>query len=141
MPNSFAEVYLHFVWTTWDRMPLVTQDIEVQIYATIAAKCQELKCQVLEIGGVEDHVHVLVRMSATVSPAELAHGMKGSSSHLVTHVLQKSFKWRGSYGVLSVSPNQVERVRAYIRNQKQHHATGEIQDKWERDAEPRNTGV
>jgi putative transposase len=136
LPNSFAEVYLHFVWTTWDRLPLITADIEPRIYALIADKCAELRCQLIEIGGVEDHIHVLVRMPAAMSPAQLAHGMKGSSSHLATHALGKSFKWRGSYGVLSVSPNQVTRVRAYIRNQKQHHRSGEVHQQWEQDFEP-----
>jgi REP element-mobilizing transposase RayT len=103
------------------------------MYTLIADKCTELQCQLIEIGGVEDHVHVLVRVPASVRPADLAHGMKGSSSHLATHVLGKSFKWRGSYGVLSVSLNHVTRVRQYIRNQKQHHAVGDIQPVWEQD--------
>ena len=136
MPNSFAEIYLHFVWTTWDRQELITPPIEPKLYAAIAAKCLELRSQVIEIGGVEDHVHVLVRIPAAISPSEVAKGLKGASSHFVTHVLgEKSFKWKGSFGVLSVSPNQITKVREYIRNQKQHHGSGNTHARWERDTE------
>ena len=130
-------MYVHFVWTTWDREPLITPLVEPRIYSAIAAKCHELGCQPIEIGGVEDHVHVLVRLSATVSIAQLAHGIKGSSSHLATHALNVPFKWRGSYGAFSVGRSEVTRIRKYIRNQKEHHAKRELVAEWERDEEPR----
>ena len=84
MRAPYTELYLHCVWATWDRLPLVTDDIEARLYAAIAAKCRELKCVPLAIGGVEDHVHLVVRLHTTVSVAQLLKGVKGSSSHLVT---------------------------------------------------------
>src|SRR5438552_9082654 len=78
----YTELYLHCVWATWDRLPLITPDIEEQIYASIAAKCNDLNCYVLAIGGVTDHVHLLVRFPTTLSVSTLAGEAKGASSHL-----------------------------------------------------------
>ena len=126
--NSFTRAYIHFVWATWDRDRLITSEFEAGLYSGIAGACRDLKGQPLEIGGTEDHVHVLVRLPATVSIADMAQKMKGSSSHLVNHALQPglSFRWQGTYGAVSVSPQDVARVRAYIRNQKRHHADNEL---------------
>ena len=87
MPDSRIRIYVHFVWATWDRLPLITPEIEAGVHGHIAEKCRELGCWPLEIGGIEDHVHVLVQMSSTVTAALLAKEMKGASSHLVNYVL------------------------------------------------------
>jgi REP element-mobilizing transposase RayT len=91
------------IWSTWDRLPLLTFDIESQVYACIAKKCHELNCRPLAIGGIEDHVHLLTRFHTTVSVAHLAKETKGASSHLVTHVLKPGdfFKWQGVAAVLT----------------------------------------
>jgi putative transposase len=134
MPESCTHLYVHFVWATWDRLPLITPELEPQVYASIAKKCQELRCELRAIGGVENHVHTLIRLHATVSAAELAKGMKGASSHLATHVLAPNqfFKWQGTYGAFSVSLEDVPHVRAYIELQKEHHARSDIRPDWER---------
>jgi REP element-mobilizing transposase RayT len=89
---------------------------------------------VIAIGGKEDHVHALVRLHAAVSAAAVAKAMKGSSSHLVTHVLapEGEFKWQGTYGAFSVSPDHLGAVRAYIERQKEHHAGSGVRAEWER---------
>jgi REP element-mobilizing transposase RayT len=71
-----------------------------------------------------DHVHVLTRFHTTIAVADLVQHLKGSSSHLVTHELQvgKFFKWQGSYGAFTVAKSDVPRVKAYILDQKRHHA-------------------
>ena len=125
MRESLVECYLHLIWSTWDRQPVLTSDIEVPVYACIRAECGELKVEVLEIGGTENHVHLLVRIPATLSIATLAKQVKGASSHLVTHKYKRpyEFKWQGAYAAYSVSRSMLSSVKAYISNQKVHHAT------------------
>jgi REP element-mobilizing transposase RayT len=79
-------------------------------------------------------VHCLVRLHSPVSVATLAHDIKGASSHLITHLIApgQGFKWQGNYGAFSVSPGELDPVRAYIRNQKQHHAGSTTRSEWER---------
>ncbi len=124
MYNNLTQLYLHLVWATWDRLPFITPQVESPLYAAIAAKCSELKCMPLAIGGMPDHVHVLLCFPATITVAVIAKNLKGASSHLMTHALapELEFKWQGSYGAFTVSKSGVDRVIAYIRGQKTHHA-------------------
>ena len=133
MRTPYTQLYLHMIWSTWDRLPLLTSDIESQVYACIAKKCHELKCRPLAVGGIEDHVHLLTRFHTTVSVAHLAKETKGASSHLVTHVLKPGdfFKWQGAYGAFTLRKGDVEQVRAYIENQKEHHREGRLVGEWE----------
>ena len=85
MRAPYTQLYLHCVWATWDRLPLITPAIESRVYAAVAAKAHELKCEVLAIGGIEDHVHLLVRLPTTLTIADLLKGVKGASSHFVVH--------------------------------------------------------
>jgi putative transposase len=126
MPQSLSLVFVHYVWATWHRAPLIGSKLRSPLYGCISNKCSELKCELIAIGGVEDHVHVLVRMHADISVGELAKGMKGASSHLITHQIapEEGFKWQGGYGALSVSRNHVTRIVRYIARQEEHHASG-----------------
>jgi REP element-mobilizing transposase RayT len=129
-----THVCVHFVWATWNRAAFLTPELEERIYDCVTRKSEETRRLLLAIGGTENHVHVLVRLHSMVSVAQLAHGMKGSSSHLTTHVLaaDQPFKWQGTYGAFSVGENDVDRVRTYIKMQKEHHARGNLVPDWER---------
>jgi putative transposase len=119
-------VAVHFVWATWDRQPLITEDIERELWRYIGAVCADDKCEILAIGGMPDHVHLLVLLSNTVTMADLMKCVKGGSSAFVSDKLRPGewFKWQGSYGAFSVSRPQIDKVAEYIANQKQHHVDG-----------------
>ena len=57
MRAPYTQLYVHLVWSTWDRLPLVTPALESGIYAAITAKCKEMQCDPIAIGGIEDHVY------------------------------------------------------------------------------------
>ncbi|NLF03363.1 MAG: IS200/IS605 family transposase [Anaerolineales bacterium] len=137
MPSPCSQLYVHLVWTTWERLPLITPAVELVLCAALAAKCAELGAQCLAVGAVADHVHVLVRCHPSATVSELVGQMKGSSSHLINHEIPESgsFRWQAAHGAFSVSPAGVERVRRYIVNQKQHHREGSISpdvEQWDR---------
>lgn len=134
MRSPYTQLYLHCVWATWDRLPLITSQIEAQIYAAIQAKCVELKCNVVAIGGVQDHVHVLLRFPTTLAVATMVKEMKGASSHLTSHRITPNdfFKWQGSYGAFTVSKADVKRVSDYVLNQKTHHDAKTLFEDWEK---------
>ncbi|HEX7410107.1 MAG TPA: IS200/IS605 family transposase [Candidatus Binatia bacterium] len=135
MRSRFTQLYLHSVWATWDRMPLLVPAIEQTVYAAVLAKCRQLDCEPLAIGGMADHVHLLVRFPTTLTVADLVKEVKGATSHLVTHEMPgELFKWQGSYGAFTVSKELVPQLRAYIEGQKQHHGSGGIVEEWERTA-------
>jgi len=126
MSNTYMQLYVHMVWGTWDRLPLLVGGVKDAAYACIRAKCKELGAKVIELGGVADHVHLLVELPTTRCIADLAKEAKGSSSHLVNHEVQSAgaFKWQGGYAAFTVSKSLGPTVREYIRNQEEHHRAG-----------------
>jgi REP element-mobilizing transposase RayT len=123
MRSPWTQLYLHFTWATWDRHPFLTQSVRQRVYECIQAECVQMGAEVVAIGGIEDHVHLLVRVPATVAPAALAKQVKGASSHLMNHEIARgqTFKWQGGYGVFSVSKREVPVIRDYVLRQEQHH--------------------
>ncbi len=126
-------MYLHCVWATWDRLPLITPNIQKVVYAAIIKQCEQLKCTVIAIGGIEDHVHLLTGFPSTLTVSNLIKKIKGSSSHLITHEIKPDefFKWQGSYGAFTVSHEMLDKVANYIRNQEIHHRQKSIIPTWE----------
>lgn len=141
MRRTRLTVFVHLVWATWDRLPLLTDDLTREVYRAIGAKCTELRAEVIAIGGVADHVHLLVELPATLTIAHLVGQVKGVSAHLINHRLTPgaSFKWRGAYAAFSVSPRAVPRVVDYIARQQEHHAAGTAIPELELSATERGT--
>jgi putative transposase len=137
MPNSCTPVYVHFVWATFDWEPTIRPEWEERLYGAIAAKCEELQAGLLAVNGMADHIHVLVRLPATISLAEMAKFLKGTTSHLINSEMRPPlrFQWQGAYYANSVSRSELDIVCAYIRNQKRHHREDSVNPEWERTEE------
>ncbi len=133
MRSPLAKLYVHAVWATWDRLPLITPELEPRVYGEIVEKARTLRTLTLAVGGMPDHIHLLVRLPTTLSVAELLKGVKGSSSHLVAQLIMPNefFKWQGAYGAFTLAEAEVNRCIDYIRGQKQHHAEGQLDAQWE----------
>jgi putative transposase len=135
MRKPFTKLYLHLVWSTWNRAPLLTPVLQLAVDRCIRDKCVELGVDVVAFGGVSDHVHLLVRPPTTISVADLVKQVKGSSSHMVSSRLHEPFRWQGRYGAFTVSPSHVPRVRDYVLNQERHHADGSTHPRLEQTEE------
>ena len=124
MREPFTQVYLHLVWATWNRAPLLTPELWRAVDGCIRHECAQMRVEVVALGGVEDHVHLLVRIPMTLPIASLVKQVKGSSSHLLSERLKVPFRWQGGYGAFSVSKSAVARAREYVLNQERHHREG-----------------
>ncbi len=123
MRHSGIVLYVHIVWATWDRQPIITPEICPQLYRAVGAVCQEIDCQIIAIGGMPDHVHLLLRQAPQLALPDIVRRIKGNTSHFVTHEVKiPFFKWQGGYGAVSLSPSSVTKVTDYIKHQEQHHA-------------------
>ena len=124
MGKPFTQLYAHLVWATWGRLPLITPSNEAALFACLGRETLDLDCQLLAIGGIEDHVHLLLRMPPTLCISDAVKQLKGNSSHLASHVLAPAdgFKWQGYYGAFSVSRGDLGRVKDYVLQQKERHA-------------------
>jgi putative transposase len=133
MRQSLVEIYLHYVWTTQNRLPVITSERERALYRCIIQEAEKLECVVCALGGVEDHVHLLLKISSKHAPAFLIKQIEGVSSRFLHDQFPDTggLRWQEGYGVFSVTPTQIQPVIAYIQNQKQHHADGTLHHRWE----------
>ena len=133
MRRNKLRLYLHLVWATWDRLPLITPEIERQLYRCIENEAKDKGCKVLALNGIADHVHLVVSIPTTITIAELVKQVKGVSSRFVNEVLAPPtrFKWQGCYGAFTVSRWDVDKIVQYVKRQKEHHAANELWADWE----------
>ena len=124
MPQSLANVYIHLVFSTKHRQPFIQPEIEDKLYGYISGIGRNLDCPVLQIGGIEDHIHILLVLSMKITLADIVEDIKKNSSKWIkTQGDCDYFYWQNGYGAFSVSPRHVDRVKRYIANQKEHHRT------------------
>jgi REP element-mobilizing transposase RayT len=133
MPQSLARVVLHIVFSTKHRAPFFRDvDLSARIHAYMAGVLQHIGCEPILINGAVDHVHILCNLSRTVSIAQLVEETKKSTSKWMKaqEPQHRDFYWQGGYSAFSVSSSNVERVRAYIADQEEHHRKVSFQDEF-----------
>lgn len=133
MSHSYNRIWIHAVWSTKNRLPLIKPNIEKPIFSFISDQLKELGCPVRIINGMPDHIHCLFLQNPQKSMAEIIKQLKGSSSHYVNqnNMLSEKFAWQTGYAAFSVSESVVEKVYQYIDNQKQHHQKRTFQHEYE----------
>jgi len=135
MAQSLSQIYVHIVFSTKNRKPFLQHvPSRARLHKVLAKTCNNLDSACLEVGGVEDHVHLLCRLSKTSSASELIKELKRVSSAWVKSELSglDDFYWQNGYGAFSISPSHVEALRKYIANQESHHRRESFQDEFRR---------
>ncbi|HMO65040.1 MAG TPA: IS200/IS605 family transposase, partial [Verrucomicrobiota bacterium] len=115
----------HIVFSTKNREPWLNDAVCERLWPYLGGIARENKMMVLEVGGVADHVHVLVSIPASMSVSKAVQLIKGGSSHWIkeTFANMAGFAWQDGYGAFTVSESQLDTVRDYIRRQPEHHRT------------------
>jgi REP element-mobilizing transposase RayT len=123
MSHSLSKIWIHAVWATKERKPLVISSVEGKLYPFISSQLREMGCPVRIINGMPDHVHCLFLLSREKSISDVIKQIKGSSSHFINQneMISEKFAWQTGYAAFSVSESGVEKVYQYIKNQKRHH--------------------
>ena len=129
--HSHAELFVHAVWTTKNRLALLGEDDLARIGTTTQKTARKMGAVVHAAGGTEDHVHVLARYRPDLAVSTLVRSMKASTSYIL-RLEAGEFSWQEGYAAFSVSMKDVSRVEAYILGQEEHHAT---KNTWD-DCEP-----
>ncbi len=127
------DVFVHLVWSTWRRLQVIAEASEGQRHAAMAARCVSERCPPPAVGGVADHVHLLVRLDPSVPIARLVDAVKGTSSYLMNHEISpgRRFRWQERYGAVSLAPDDVPAVERYVREQRSHHRVSQLLDELE----------
>jgi putative transposase len=131
MPQSLVKIYVHIVFSTKDRQPFLRDAaIRNRLHAYLQGICANQKCPALRVGGVEDHVHILCRLSKTLDVSTLIRELKRDSSSWVKSEDSRlsDFYWQRGYAALSVSPGHVPGLIGYIEDQEEHRRRETFQD-------------
>lgn len=135
MPQSHAQIYVHLVFSTKNRTPFIDPNIRPELFAYLSEVCRNLDVPTLRVGGVSDHVHLLARMSRTITLAEWVGKLKSVSSQWMKTKGERNcemFQWQRGYGAFSISPGHVDPVMRYIMDQEKHHRHESFQDEMRR---------
>lgn len=123
MPSAYTQNFYHTVFSTKHRTNLITPDLEARLFPFIGGVLRDLRCSLLAINGMPDHLHLLIRYRADLSHSEMLQQIKGRSSKWINETIPRSshFSWQEGYGGFTVSKSAVPEVEAYIARQKEHH--------------------
>jgi len=130
MPQSLAKVYIHAIFSSKNREPLLHDEWRDELFNVLGGTANNLDCQSLIVGGIADHVHMLFQLGRTITIADAVGKIKSTSSNWINQSrgLTTEFHWQAGYAAISVSQSNVEAVREYIRRQPEHHARQSFQD-------------
>ncbi len=116
-------LFYHIVWGTKNREEFISPAWESDLYGYLWGKATALECIPHAIGGIPDHIHVVISIPPKLSIAKMIGHLKGASSHHINkNHMDGSFAWQAEYGVFSFSEKALPKIVAYAKNQKNHHA-------------------
>jgi len=129
---SYVSSYFHCVFSTKERRPLITAALRERLWPFMGGIARQNKIKAIEIGGVEDHAHLLLSLPATMPVSKALQLIKGGSSKWIheTFPEHRLFAWQEKYGAFSVSVSQLDTVIEYIRKQPEHHRKQSFQEEF-----------
>ncbi len=132
MTNSYTSIYVHTIFSTHNREPLLSSELRERLWAYMGGIARENKFKAISVGGVIDHAHMLISIPASIAVAKAVQLIKGGSSkwlHENFGSLRK-FAWQEGYGAFSVGASQVDEVVQYIAHQDAHHRLRSFQEEY-----------
>src|SRR5699024_5842704 len=123
MANTYTQIHIHAVFAVRNRLSLINESWEEELYKYITGIIQNQGHKLLAINGMPDHLHILFGMRPVQSLSELMQDIKGDSSKWINNkrLVKGRFSWQAGYGAFSYAKSQLPNVIRYIENQKKHH--------------------
>ncbi len=119
----YWRLFYHIVWATKHRLSLIEPAWEADLHGYLRGKAIASECIPHAIGGMSDHVHVVISIPPKLPVATLIGQLKGASSHHANErYANGAFAWQAEYGVFSFSERSLSRIIEYVNSQKKHHA-------------------
>ena len=131
MSSTHLSLHYHIVFSTKDRTPTIRGAWRERLHAYLGGVVRNVEGVPEAIGGVADHVHLLIGLRATARLADVVRDAKAVSSRWVhDEIGERAFAWQEGYGALTVSPSQREAVRDYVSRQEEHHRKRTFQEEY-----------
>ena len=144
MPRrSPALIFIHVVWATSRRRPVLPRSLDDQLLNLLAYKAREKRCMLLAGGCAPDHVHAVVRLASSVSLGALVMHLKGSSAYELhrKQLLPRQVFWQDGYWAESLGPHDLEPILRYVRGQRLHHDLSHPAECWQAGDSPPAGGL
>jgi REP element-mobilizing transposase RayT len=134
MPQSLANILVHFIFSTKNRQPVLSDVVRPLLWRYLAGALDALDCRAIQIGGTADHVHILCHMSRNIAACKVVEEVKKESSKWIKQQGNdlSDFYWQGGYGAFSVGQSGVAATESYILRQEEHHRQVSFQDEYRR---------
>jgi len=132
MPQSLSFLLVHLIFSARDRTAYLTAQVRPNLHAYLATVARNANCECFRVGGVADHVHLAIRLSRTITLAQLVEELKTSSSNWLKTQSSElmHFAWQHGYGAFSVGPSDLEALTSYIDTQETHHRLHSFQEEY-----------
>jgi REP element-mobilizing transposase RayT len=130
MPSTHISLRYHIIFSTKGRFPFIANGWRARLHEYLGGCIRTFGGVPLQVGGVADHVHLLVGLKAIHAPADLVREVKKSSTSWVRESFAAKFQWQEGYGAFTVSPRDVDSTVAYILGQEEHHRTKTFQEEY-----------
>jgi putative transposase len=134
MSRNNLQLYVHLVFVTKNRDFMILPKLEKPLHTFLWSKAEELEVIPLQINGMQDHLHVLLKITGTVTVSYISQQLKGTSSRFMNETTRNNefFEWSRGYGAFTVSKKDVDLISNYIKNQKEHHQRGDLKIEFEK---------
>jgi putative transposase len=121
---SFVKIWVHLVFATKNREPLLEKSFRYDLYKHIIQNCKDKEIFLQAINGYSEHIHCLISLGKDQSISKISQLIKGESSFWINqnNFTSAKFSWQDDYFAVSVSESQVATVINYIKNQEEHHS-------------------
>ncbi len=123
MSQSYVSSYYHCVFSTKERRPFISPKLQTRLFPYLGGIAREHKMKLLTVGGMPDHVHLLLSLPKTIAISKALQLIKGGSSKWIHDIFPEhlDFSWQKGFGAFSIGINDIERTKNYIGNQAEHH--------------------
>jgi REP element-mobilizing transposase RayT len=129
--HSLASLLVHYVFATKDREPVISEEIQPRLWAYMGGIAKTNNMKALAVGGVRDHVHLLISLHPTIAADKAVQLIKSGSSKWMKQQGRRGFAWQIGYGAFTIGVSQIDTTVRYIANQKRHHAKRSFAEEWE----------
>ena len=132
MANTFTSLHYHIVFSTKNRERWLNAQIEEDVWRYLGGICRTHQIKAVQIGGIDDHVHLLLGVPPTLALSDVVKRLKGESSKWLFAEVKgmKGFAWQGGYGAFPIGKSQVADTMRYIQTQREHHSRVSFEDEY-----------
>jgi REP element-mobilizing transposase RayT len=132
MADTYTSLYIHSVFSTKNRQPLISAEIQSELWPYIGGIAENNKMKAIRVGGVTDHLHILLSLPPTISVSKAIQLIKGNSSKWINEKFDTrgKFQWQRGYGAFTINISMIETTIRYINSQQEHHRKKSFQEEY-----------